>query len=118
MNLAVIVRMLFFPSIIFDNGSSKIPSAAYGILYMIAEKMKQCPELTITTIGYAPNKPAEQLAWKRANAIIDHLEANYGIDRSRIGVDYTTGSSGEYSSRRIDMTKGSGGNSAPPAPGM
>ncbi|MBR9860337.1 hypothetical protein GYB22_06235 [bacterium] len=106
------------PSIIFDNGSSKIPSSSYGILYMIAEKMKQCPELTITAIGHASSKPAEQLAWKRSNAIIDHLEANYGIDRSRIGVDYSSGASGEYSSRRIDLTKGSGGSSAPPAPGM
>lgn len=106
------------PSIIFDNGSSRLSSSSYGILYNIAEKMKQCPELTITASGYSTSKAAEQLAWKRANAIIDHLEAQYGIDRSRVTVDYTSDASGDYSRRRIDLNQGSGGSSAPPAPGM
>jgi outer membrane protein OmpA-like peptidoglycan-associated protein len=106
------------PSIIFDNGSSKISASTYGILYAIAEKMKSCPELTITAVGYSNSKASEQLAWKRANAIVDHLESNYGIDRSRVSVDYSSDSSGDYSRRRIDLGKGSGGNSAPPAPGM
>ena len=49
------------------------------------------------------SKSGEQLAYKRANSIIDHLEANYGIERSRVNTDYTTGSGVEYSSRRIDL---------------
>ena len=106
------------PSIIFENGSSKIPAHTYGILYAIAEKMKTCPELTITALGYSNSKSSEQLAWRRANAIVDHLEANYGIDRSRISVDYSSDSSGDYSRRRIDLNQGSSGSSAPPAPGM
>lgn len=106
------------PSIIFDDGSSKISSSNYGILWAIAEKMKQCPELTLTALGYSNSKSSEQLSWKRANAIIDHLEANYGIDRSRVTVDYSSDSSGDYSRRRIDLNQGSTGNSAPPAPGM
>lgn len=106
------------PSIIFEDGSSKISASTYGILWAIAEKMKTCPELTITTLGYSNSKSSEQLSWRRSNAIIDHLESNYGIDRSRITVDYSSDASGDYSRRRIDMKQGSTGNTAPPAPGM
>jgi outer membrane protein OmpA-like peptidoglycan-associated protein len=91
------------PTIIFENGSSKISPSSYGVLYTVAEKMKQCPGLSISATGYTVSKSGEQLAWKRSNAIIDHLEANYGIERSRINVGYTTGSGVEYSTRRIDL---------------
>jgi outer membrane protein OmpA-like peptidoglycan-associated protein len=92
------------PTIIFDNGSSKIAPSSYGILYAIAEKMKQCPEMSVSATGYTMSKSGEQLAWKRSNAIIDHLEANYGIERSRIATEYTTGSGVEYSTRRIELS--------------
>ena len=95
------------PTIIFDNNSSKISASSYGVLYTIAEKMKQCPELTISATGYTVNKSGEQLAWKRSNAIIDHLEANYGIERSRLSTGYATGSGVEYSTRRIDLSQSS-----------
>jgi outer membrane protein OmpA-like peptidoglycan-associated protein len=92
------------PAVIFSNGSSKIAPSSYGILYAIAEKMKQCPEMSVSATGYTMSKSGEQLAWKRSNAIIDHLEANYGIERSRIATEYTTGSGVEYSTRRIELS--------------
>jgi OOP family OmpA-OmpF porin len=92
------------PTIIFDNGSSKIAPSSYGVLYAVAEKMKQCPEMSVTATGYTMSKSGEQLAWKRSNAIIDHLEVNYGIERSRIATEYTTGSGVEYSTRRIELS--------------
>jgi OOP family OmpA-OmpF porin len=92
------------PSIIFDNGSSKIAPSSYGVLYAVAEKMKQCPEMSVSATGYTMSKSGEQLAWKRSNAIIDHLEANYGIERSRIATEYTTGAGVEYSTRRIELS--------------
>lgn len=91
------------PTIVFDNGSSRISPATYGVLYSIAEKMKQCPGLNISATGYTINKSGEQLAWKRSNAIVDHLETNYGIERSRVNTSYSTGSGIEYSTRRIDL---------------
>ncbi len=93
------------PTIIFDNGSSRISPASYGVLYNIAEKMKQCPSLSVTATGYTASKSGEQLAWKRSNAIIDHLEANYGIERSRVSTGYSSGSGVEYSTRRIDLSQ-------------
>ena len=92
------------PAVIFGNGSSKIAPSSYGILYAIAEKMKQCPEMSVSATGYTMSKSGEQLAWKRSNSIIDHLEANYGIERSRIATEYTTGSDVEYSTRRIELS--------------
>lgn len=91
------------PTVIFDNNSSRISPASYGVLYAVAEKLKSCPGLKITATGYTTSKSGEQLAYKRANSIIDHLEANYGIERSRVSTDYTTGSDVEYSTRRIDL---------------
>ncbi len=93
------------PSIIFDNNSSKISPSSFGVLYVIAEKMKECPGLTVTATGYTRSKSGEQLAWKRSNAIVDHLEVNYGIERSRVTTTYDTGSSMEYSTRRIDLNQ-------------
>lgn len=91
------------PTIIFDNNSSRISPASYGVLYAVAEKMKSCPGLAISATGYTVNKSGEQLAYKRATSIIDHLEANYGIERSRISTGYSTGTGVEYSRRRIDL---------------
>lgn len=93
------------PAIIFENGSSKISPASYGILYTIAEKMKQCPGLNISATGYTSSKSGEKLAWNRSNAIIDHLETSYGIERSRVSTTYETKSNVEYSTRRIDLTQ-------------
>ena len=67
--------------------------------------MKQCPSLSVTATGYTASKSGEQLAWKRSNAIIDHLEANYGIERSRVSTGYSSGSGVEYSTRRIDLSQ-------------
>ncbi len=91
------------PTIIFENGSSKIAPSSYGVLYAVAEKMKQCPGLSISATGYTTSKSGEQLAWKRSNAIIDHLETNYGIERSRVSVGYSNSGGVEYSTRRIDL---------------
>lgn len=94
------------PSVIFNNGSSRVSPESYAVLYAVAEKLKQCPTLNISAIGYTTSKSGEQLAYKRATAIIDHLEANYGIERDRVKVDYSNDTSSEYSTRRIDFTSG------------
>jgi outer membrane protein OmpA-like peptidoglycan-associated protein len=93
------------PTIMFDNGSSKIAPSSYGVLYTLAEKLRMCPSLSITATGYTKSKSGERLAWKRANSIIDHLEANYGIERSRVSTDYTSDSDVDYASRRIDFSQ-------------
>lgn len=93
------------PSVMFDNGSTRISPSSYGVLYAIAEKLKGCPDLTISAVGYTANKSGERLAWKRANSIIDHLESNYGVDRSRISTGYAPGSGVEYSTKRIDFNQ-------------
>jgi outer membrane protein OmpA-like peptidoglycan-associated protein len=93
------------PTIMFDNGSSRISSSSYASLYTLAEKMRMCPSLSVTATGYTRSKSGERLAMKRANSIIDHLEANYGVERGRISVDYTADTDVDYASKRIDFTK-------------
>tara|TARA_B100001059_G_C17839617_1_gene591143 strand:- start:12314 stop:13705 length:1392 start_codon:yes stop_codon:yes gene_type:complete len=93
------------PTVMFDNGSSKISPSSYGTLYSLAEKLRMCPSLSVVATGYTRSKSGERLAWKRANSIIDHLEANYGIERSRISTDYASDSDVDYSSRRIDFSQ-------------
>ena len=93
------------PTIMFDNGSSIISSSSYGALYTLAEKMRMCPTLSVTATGYTRSKSGERLAWKRANSIIDHLEANYGIERSRISTDYAADADVDYASKRIDFSQ-------------
>ncbi|MBL6730193.1 MAG: outer membrane beta-barrel protein [Bacteroidia bacterium] len=93
------------PTIMFDNGSSRISSSSYASLYTLAEKMRMCPSLSVTATGYTRSKSGERLAMKRANSIIDHLEANYGVERGRISLDYTADTDVDYASKRIDFTK-------------
>ncbi|MFT5723929.1 MAG: outer membrane protein OmpA-like peptidoglycan-associated protein [Bacteroidia bacterium] len=99
---------VFLPSVVFDNGSANIKPEFYGSLYSVAEKMKACPDLKILASGYAVrSKSGSQLAFKRANAIIDYLNANYNIPRDRFSMD-TEGSAPDgidYASRRIDLMK-------------
>jgi outer membrane protein OmpA-like peptidoglycan-associated protein len=113
---------VILPAIVFDNGSARIRPEYYGALYNVANKMKDCPDLKIKTIGYpVRGKANEQLSWKRTNAIIEFLTANYGITRNRFIVDYNGSSSEdlEYKGRRVDMKKAGAdekGSSNPPAP--
>ncbi len=99
---------VLLPSVVFDNGSSRIKPEFYGSLYSVAEKMKACPDLKVLASGYAVrSKSGSQLAFKRATAIIDYLNANYNIPRDRFSMD-TEGAAPDgvdYGSRRIDLLK-------------
>jgi outer membrane protein OmpA-like peptidoglycan-associated protein len=99
---------VILPAVVFDNGSSRIKPEFYGALYAVAEKMKACPDLKVLASGYAVrSKSGSQLAFKRTNAIIDYLNANYNIPRDRFSIS-TEGSAPEgvdYGTRRIDLSK-------------
>ncbi|MCB9240337.1 MAG: OmpA family protein [Flavobacteriales bacterium] len=99
---------VILPAVVFDNGSATIKPEFYGVLYSVAEKMKQCPDLKVTATGYSvKSKSGDQLAYKRANAIIDYLNANYNIprDRFKMNAEGKASSDMEYTSRRIDLSK-------------
>jgi outer membrane protein OmpA-like peptidoglycan-associated protein len=99
---------VILPSIIFDPGSSIIKPEFYGVLYSVAEKMKECPNLEIIATGYSVRSKAQSnLSVTRTNAIIKHLNQTYSVPRDRFGVDTNGFAPGdlEYSSRRIDLFK-------------
>lgn len=113
---------IILPSVIFDQGSATVKPEFYSSLYIVANKMKECPDLRIKTIGYpVSGKANEQLSWKRTNAIIEFIINNYGITRDRFIIDYNGkgGEKLEYRGRRIDIKKAGeneSGSSNPPAP--
>jgi outer membrane protein OmpA-like peptidoglycan-associated protein len=113
---------LILPAIIFDEGSAKVKPEFYGVLYSVASKMKECPDLKIVTAGYSlRSKSGEQISWKRSNAVIDVLNKEYGVSRDRFIIDYNAkkDATKEYNNRRIDLKKAGAnekGTSNPPAP--
>lgn len=113
---------VMLPAIIFDEGSAKVKPEFYGVLYSVAAKMKECPDLKIVTAGYSQkSKAGEQISWKRSNAVIEVLSKEYGVSRDRFIIDYNAkmDASKDYNNRRIDLKKAGAnekGTSNPPAP--
>jgi outer membrane protein OmpA-like peptidoglycan-associated protein len=54
--------------------------------------MKMCPELCVAAVGHTDVRNSNAyntlLSYNRAQAAIDHLVTNYGIDRSRLRLMY------------------------------
>lgn len=113
---------VILPAIIFDEGSAKVKPEFYGVLYSVASKMKECPDLKIVTAGYSQkSKAGEQISWKRSNAVIEVLSKEYGVSRDRFIIDYSAkpDASKDYNNRRIDLRKAGAnekGSANPPAP--
>jgi len=82
----------FLPMIHFDTGKYYIKPEFYGQLHHVATVMKMCPELCIVAQGHTDNRNSNDfnnvLSYNRANAAVDYLVANYGIDRSRVKLMY------------------------------
>lgn len=100
---------VLLPAIIFDAGSATIRPEFYGVLYTVAEKMRECPDLEINAVGYTIRSKAQaNLAVRRTNAIIEHLNQTYSIprDRFRVDTDGVAPADVDYKDRRIDLYKG------------
>ena len=113
------------PSLMFNNGSSKLDAATMVALYHVADKMKECPDLRVKVSGYAGgSKSAEQLNWKRVNSVIDYLNINYGVSRDRFIADTEAETDNKKNAnRRVDLSKAGSfetgsSNPTPPQPGF
>ncbi len=82
------------PITMFDAGSSKIKSGNDAMMYLMADKLKNCPDKKISVIGHADNninsKANQRLALSRAYAVIDFLAAKYGISKDRFTAEVGT----------------------------
>lgn len=112
------------PSIIFEGDKISVSADNLASLHLIAEKMQACPELNVVATGatdqYSNKKYNEQISWNRAQSVVDYMTSEYGIDRNRFVIEYTS-EAGEnpVSDRRVDMRAATGdesGESNPAAP--
>ncbi len=82
------------PKVSFRTGSSKISSSDDAMMYLMADKLRNCPDKKISVVGYADNgvksKANQRLSLSRANAVIDFLAEKYGISRDRFEAEAGT----------------------------
>lgn len=77
--------------ILFDVNSANIKPESNGALKEIAEVLKQFPDIRIKIIGHTDNDGSDidnlDLSKKRAVAVKQVLETDFGIDAARISTD-------------------------------
>ncbi len=82
----------FLPMIHFDLDKSRIKPEFYGHLHHVASVLKQCPSACVSVVGHTDvrnsNNYNNMLSYNRAQAAVDYLVTNYGIDRSRLKLMY------------------------------
>jgi OmpA-OmpF porin, OOP family len=82
----------FLPMIHFDLDRSNLKPEFYGHLHHVATVLKQCPSACVSVVGHTDVRSANNynnlLSYNRAQAAIDYLVSNYGIDRSRLKLMY------------------------------
>lgn len=107
----------FLPMIHFDLDRSNLKPEFYGHLHHVATVMKQCPSACISVVGHTDvrnsNTYNNVLSYNRAQAAIDYLVSNYGIDRSRLKLMYggedapmvgkTSRETEHYMNRRVEF---------------
>ena len=82
----------FLPMIHFDLDRYNIKPEFYGQLHHVANVMKMCPSTCVTAIGHTDARNSNDyntvLSYNRAQASVDYIVTNYGIDRSRFKLMY------------------------------
>ena len=103
----------FLPMIHFGTDASTIKYSDYGTLASIARMMKGNPSLRLVVTGFAdasaPETYNNDLSYKRAKSVVDHLVNNHGVGRGRLLIEWKgesellvpTGSS--YMNRRVEF---------------
>ena len=82
----------FLPMIHFDLDKYRIKPEFYPQLHHVATVLKKYPNVKVVAKGHTdvrmPNQYNQVLAYNRAKKAVDYLVANYGIDRSRLVLQY------------------------------
>ncbi|POY39212.1 OmpA family protein [Solitalea longa] len=104
--------------ILFDVNSDQIKPESYGVLKEIATVLKENPTVKIKIVGHTDsdgdNAANLELSKKRAAAVKSHLQADFGIDESRmqtegkgetVPVSPNVSSEGKANNRRVEFIK-------------
>lgn len=96
----------FLPMIHFDLDKSRIKPEFYGHLHHVATVLKMCPNICVSVVGHTDTRSSDaynsRLSYSRAQAAIDHLVTNYGIDRSRLKLMYDGETTPLFGNSRAD----------------
>ena len=97
---------MIFPSVQFANNSSRITYESHGLLLYVADKMRSCPQKTITLTAYSyRNKHSANLGNNRIEALIDYFNSQYNIPRDRfiVKISEEYGSKSSEKRSQIDL---------------
>lgn len=99
----------------FDTGSARIKPAYHDGIAKVGNYLKQYPGTTAVIEGHTDNTGSEEvnlrLSLERAEAVVNYLVDNFGIDRSRLSakgygssrrIAYNTTAEGRKKNRRIN----------------
>ncbi len=82
----------FLPMIHFDLDRYNIKPEFYGQLHHVATVMKMCPNVCVSAVGHTDARNSNDynkvLSYNRAQATVDYLVTNYGIERNRFKLMY------------------------------
>ncbi len=83
----------FLPMVHYDLDKYYLKPEFYPQLHHVANTMLRCPGLQVVVTGHTdarkPNPYNDVLSYKRAEKAISYLVNNYGIDRSRMVLQYS-----------------------------
>ena len=100
------------PSIFFEHNSDKIDKQSHDNMIIVAKVLKKYPDVDLIVKGYADKTGNsdynQKLGIKRAEAVIDHLNSDYGISKSRltaksVGSDEPLAIKHSDTNRRVDF---------------
>ena len=82
----------YLPMVHFDLDKYYLKPEFYPQLHHVANTMLRCPGIQVVVTGHTdarlPNEYNDVLSYKRAEKVISYLTNNYGIDRSRLILQY------------------------------
>ncbi len=82
----------YLPMVHFDLDKYYLKPEFYPQLHHVANTMLRCPGLQVVVTGHTdsrlPNEYNDVLSYKRAEKVISYLTNNYGVDRSRLILQY------------------------------
>ena len=120
----------FLPMIHFDLDKDNVKQSEFGNLSAVAQVLKSNPGVSIVVSGHTDKLSSDSynqgLSYRRANNAVNTLVKNFGVDRSRLIINYggenttlvpTSGNS--YMNRRVEFRVAQGeSEQAAPASGM
>lgn len=120
---------MFLPMVHFGTDSDRIKYSDYGTLAGISRVLKGNPNMRLVITGFAdktgPEAYNDEISYRRAKSVLDHLVENHSIARGRLVLQWKGSeealvpTSSSYMNRRVEFRVARPGDVEmdPPTPG-